>query len=169
MKTIAHVIICQPFTDHPQFDGFAYTPEEIRTHARIASLRHLDGAVLIRWEDGVLEPVCETSFASFDICIAYATSIDRKAAAPVSAERALELKTLEDATVRALHAAAVAHNKLEFAHLCQAAMNGEQYAIDRVWEVLGDIAEAQNKAALDVISVADTTRPDGGTPRKIEV
>lgn len=62
-----------------------------------------------------------------------------------------------------------------FAHLCSAALNGEQWAVERLADVLelfdaymlnnSDYDTAQAK--LDVILATDTTRPDGLIARSL--
>ncbi len=70
-----------------------------------------------------------------------------------------------------LRAFAISHNELDFAHLCTAALNGEQWAVDRVNNVLDQVVAAKDWLAerkhftLNAIRSANTTRPDGAIAR----
>lgn len=55
-----------------------------------------------------------------------------------------------------------------FVHMCDAALAGEEWAIDRVTAVLNSAAPSLDQY-LGVIRATDTTRPDGSIARSFEV
>lgn len=67
------------------------------------------------------------------------------------------------------------NNESAFAHLCTAAIAGEQWAIERVEFVIGAIStitEADgdiDEAKLAIIQVTRTIRPDGAIARRIKL
>lgn len=88
-------------------------------------------------------------------------------------------KTNNTATIESLRNFALTRNEIAFAHLCTAALNGEEWAIERVARAFRIISRrsemigtgdpmqdvSSDEVTLEVIREADTTRPDGGTSR----
>lgn len=82
---------------------------------------------------------------------------------------------IDTAAIESLRAFAALHGELEFAHLCTAALNGEEWAQREVDAVLDHIADAENsstsrceacdRSKLDIIRSTDTIRPDGSVAR----
>lgn len=82
------------------------------------------------------------------------------------------MPTIDTTAIESLRTFAVDHNELPFAHLCTAALAGEQWAVERIVpvverheiaiEVYGD-----KRTVLEMIRATDTTRPrpDGATAR----
>lgn len=73
-------------------------------------------------------------------------------------------------------ASAVDHAHLvEFAHLCTAALNGEEWATERLTPALsssfvtGERSHARACELLNVIRATDATRPDGAIARSFQV
>lgn len=77
-----------------------------------------------------------------------------------------------------LRAFAVAHNEMEFAHLCTAALHAlqgderEQWAIERIAPAVRTFRAAFLPRDVDIMRInairnTDTTRPDGATARKM--
>ncbi len=65
---------------------------------------------------------------------------------------------------------AVSHGEIQFAHLCTAALNGEEWAVERIEGVLVQIrntlpANIKTEDALATIRATDTSRPDGAVAR----
>lgn len=62
---------------------------------------------------------------------------------------------------------------IAFAHMCTAALEGEEWAMERVEQVLSDIWDGDLPAAesdrLAFIRETDTTRPDGAIAKSIEI
>lgn len=78
------------------------------------------------------------------------------------------------AAIESLRTFAVANNEMEFAHLCTAALAGEEWAMERVQPALTvfhGTGNAQHHAqqAWSVIRDTDTTRPDGAVARSIKI
>lgn len=85
---------------------------------------------------------------------------------------------IDAADIEALRSFAAEHNEIQFAHLCTAALQGEEWAIDRVGDALRTIRETfgghghprasvVRGAQLAVIRATDTTRLDGSTARSL--
>ena len=80
-------------------------------------------------------------------------------------------------TIESLRAFATTHGELAFAHLCTAALAGEEWAVERVNDVFDthyDMlalhpAARHHKIAdrLELIRLTDTTRPDGTIARTL--
>lgn len=90
------------------------------------------------------------------------------------------MTTLDTVVALSLQAFAIAHtseldNALPFAHLVTAALNGEEFAIDRVSHVIALIAEGtamhgqDDPSDLRIIRATDCTRPDGAISRAIQL
>ena len=89
--------------------------------------------------------------------------------------------TIDTAAAKAIRSFAVAHNELQFAHLCTAALQGEEWAVRRIGLALGDIDQmiadgatyrdgrkmTELEILLDVIRSTDTTRPDGAIAKSM--
>jgi hypothetical protein len=79
------------------------------------------------------------------------------------------------AAIESLRSFAIACCEIEFAHLCTAALNGEQWAAERVRDALdriGNAAEygdAAHAVMLASVCSTDTTRPDGAIARSFQV
>lgn len=80
------------------------------------------------------------------------------------------------AAIESLRTFAMSHNEIEFAHLCTAALNGEQWALDRLnapMLKIGQLGLAGSpsyvEAKLSIILATDTTRPDGAIARSFEM
>ena len=77
----------------------------------------------------------------------------------------------DHAAIESLRTFAAAHNELAFAHLCTAALQGEEWAIERITDSKEALAAYGRTGQLDhddtmlLIANTDTTRPDGATPR----
>lgn len=70
--------------------------------------------------------------------------------------------------IEALRNFAIDNNEVAFAHLCTAALAGEEWALSRIrWpmNVRAGRAHDDDAALLDVILATDTTRPDGAIAR----
>lgn len=79
------------------------------------------------------------------------------------------MTNIDRTALESLRTFAVQHNELEFAHLCTAALNGEQWAIDRMRDAIfrADYRFSTDATVLREIRSTDTTRPDGATARKM--
>lgn len=77
------------------------------------------------------------------------------------------------AAIESLRAFAEQHGELSFAHLCTAALQGEQWAIERLDEHFlhlgADLRHTDASWKLDAIRSTDCTRPDGAIARGIEI
>lgn len=82
--------------------------------------------------------------------------------------------------IEALRTFAACRLELAFAHLCTAALAGEEWAVERVSAALTLMTNliTENHAVLDhdvaairlrIIRATDTTRPDGAIARGIEI
>lgn len=76
------------------------------------------------------------------------------------------------AAIEALRTFAVTNGEIEFAHLCTAALDGEEWAVERIGDALDLISDREDegthssrRATLEAIRATDTTRPDGAIPR----
>lgn len=91
---------------------------------------------------------------------------------------------IDTAAVSELRNFAQTHNELQFAHLCTAAINGDQWATDSIEFALERVAKAEfsmtrlgavvsgdtiETLKLRIIRTTDTARPDGGIARKFEI
>lgn len=83
-------------------------------------------------------------------------------------------KTIDTAAIESLRTFALAHNEIEFAHLCTAALNDEAWAVEKVTEALDLIAcDDEDEinpewARMRAINATDCSRPDGAIARKLE-
>lgn len=83
---------------------------------------------------------------------------------------------IDTAAAETIRTFALANNEPAFAHLVTAALNGEEWAIERV---AGTLASASQMEGFDLRALTanflafiwqtDTTRPDGAIARRIEV
>jgi hypothetical protein len=85
--------------------------------------------------------------------------------------------TIDTAAAESLRTFAVSHGELAFAHLCTAALVGEEWAAERLHDAFARIgaqvfSEYRSRAseeieavAIDVIRATDTARPDGAIAR----
>lgn len=77
------------------------------------------------------------------------------------------------AAIESLRTFAMEHGELQFAHLCTAALDGEEWAVERVGEALREIEWSTREVGLDrrleIIRSTDTTRPDGAIARSIDL
>lgn len=78
--------------------------------------------------------------------------------------------------IEGLRAFALAHREIQFSHLCTAALNGEEWAVERVEHALDRIADGDGHGQtptdtdrLAVIRTTDTTNPDGSTARGLKL
>jgi len=79
---------------------------------------------------------------------------------------------MNETAIESLRSFAVANNEIDFAHLCSAALAGEEWAVKRLASVTTEIIDASwtSKAeTLRVICSTDTARPDGAIARKMEI
>lgn len=83
--------------------------------------------------------------------------------------------TIDTAAIESLRSFAVSRGTLQFAHMCTAALNGEEWALERIWYFLTpgacivDATSAINTAhLLNLIAFTDTTRPDGAMGRLLD-
>ncbi len=83
-------------------------------------------------------------------------------------------------TIGTLSVFAFNHGEMAFHHMCAAALNGEAWAIERIEFASSRIALACADTGkltddefdglrLSIIRTTDTTRPDGGVARSIEI
>lgn len=83
------------------------------------------------------------------------------------------MPTIDTAAIESLRALAATSGELQFAHLCTAALSGEEWAMDRIGNALHEINWMSNELGLDrrleVIRCIDTTRPDGAVARASSV
>lgn len=83
--------------------------------------------------------------------------------------------TTERAALESLRSFAYAHGEMAFGHMVTAALNGEQWAIDRATPVAERFAadikviDRHTQATLQVVRATDATNPDGSTSRSIKV
>lgn len=101
---------------------------------------------------------------------------------------------MTNTAIESLRTFALSHNEIAFAHLCTAALNGEEWAVERITGALKLIAarsaalhahvvalKAQARPGhkdyfeadvspltLEIVQATDTTRPDGATARSIK-
>ncbi len=76
--------------------------------------------------------------------------------------------------IESLKTFALAHNEIEFVHLCDAAVAGVEWAMIRLAPVLyawraTTMAGKRAQVRLKIIRDTDTTRPDGAIARGFEV
>lgn len=73
--------------------------------------------------------------------------------------------------IESLRSFAEQHGELQFAHLCTAALQGEEWAAERLDVVLHEwcFAPCDEDRVLELVQDADCTRPDGAIARSIEV
>lgn len=81
-------------------------------------------------------------------------------------------KTIDTAAIESLCAFAESHGEIQFAHLCTEAMNGEEWAVERMVEArdrLSQFANTRNNEVnrVYVLRTTDTTRPDGLIARRM--
>ena len=67
--------------------------------------------------------------------------------------------------IESLRTFALAHNEIKFAHLCTAALNGEEWAMTRMLDVIDMCDGFSSAGVLNVIRATDTMRPDGAVAR----
>lgn len=84
--------------------------------------------------------------------------------------------TTNAAAIESLRSFAAANNEIAFAHLCTAALAGEQWAVERVNLAMLNIGRlampgsaSYDEAKLEIVSAAETDRPDGAIARKFEI
>lgn len=76
----------------------------------------------------------------------------------------------DTAAIESLRSFAERHGELQFAHLCTAALAGEEWARERIaWALVEFIGPTETGGALDRIRDTDTSRPGGAIARGIEV
>lgn len=81
------------------------------------------------------------------------------------------ITTIDTAAVEVLRSFAVEHGEVQFAHLCTAALAGEQWAIDRLAPVVREVATLHPNDTTDrlhIIERTDTSRPDGAIAKSIK-
>jgi hypothetical protein len=74
--------------------------------------------------------------------------------------------------IESLRSFALAHNEIAFAHLCTAALEGEEWAVelvDLVLEVVGPDPTLHPEHTARIIRIADTMRPDGAIARTLAI
>ena len=75
--------------------------------------------------------------------------------------------------IESLRTFALNHNEIAFAHLVTAALNGEDWAVERVSEALDNMlfghASTNDTDMLRVIRATDTARPDGAIAKSFEI
>lgn len=78
---------------------------------------------------------------------------------------------LDIAATESLRDFALAHGEIAFNHFCNAALDSEEWAMIRVFNILAEISKYGNReaATLFAISNADTSRPDGAIARSFEI
>lgn len=82
---------------------------------------------------------------------------------------------MNNAAVESLYSFAFAHHFYAFAHLCTEALNGEEWAVERVAEALLALENFQlagrnsEESKLVVIHATDTSRPDGAIARSFQI
>ena len=84
----------------------------------------------------------------------------------------MTITTADTAAIESLRTFAEQHGEIQFAHLCTAALNGEEWAIELVTDALNLISDREDegthstlRATLEAIRATDTTRPDGAIAR----
>lgn len=80
------------------------------------------------------------------------------------------MPNLDIAAVESLRTFALTHGELAFAHLCTAALEGEEWAVERIDAARRALSGqaygvSESGVALAHIRKTDTTRPDGAVPR----
>lgn len=80
------------------------------------------------------------------------------------------MKNIDRDYIGKLGAFALNHGYVQFAHLCTAALNGEEWAVERVTQALELISDREDegthstlRATREAIRSTDTTSPDGAT------
>jgi hypothetical protein len=74
------------------------------------------------------------------------------------------------AAIESLRTFAITHNEIAFAHMCTAALDGEEWATVQIAPVLRAFRGGRPEiVALDAIRATNTTRPDGAVARTLEV
>lgn len=84
---------------------------------------------------------------------------------------------LDIAVTESLRDFALAHGEISFNHLCNAALDTEEWAVERIGSVLRQIALSKTyelwrdgaDRRLEIIRATDTSRPDGAIARSFEV
>ncbi len=81
---------------------------------------------------------------------------------------------MNNAAIEALRNFAMSNNEIAFAHLCTAALNGEEWAAERINSALRALcglafSQPESGVALAHIRRTDTTRPDGAIARSVEI
>lgn len=93
------------------------------------------------------------------------------------------MPTLDPAAALSLQAFTIAHtselpNALPFAHMVTSALNGEEWAVERLchaitriedMQIANGLATGSTAYALEIIRATDCTRPDGGIARSFVI
>lgn len=90
------------------------------------------------------------------------------------------MTTIDTAVIESLRDFALANGEIAFNYLCNAALDGEEWAANRladaiaVWTYLHAVAceitrDKFHEFGLQLIRATDTTRPDGTIARSFEV
>ena len=78
---------------------------------------------------------------------------------------------MDNEAIEALRTFALTHNEIAFAHLCTAALAGEEWAINRVMLAIAPLVRTLSGPraahAIQVIRAIDTSRPDGLVARTL--
>lgn len=79
------------------------------------------------------------------------------------------MTTPNTAAIESLRTFATAVYELEFAHLCTAALHGEEWAVERISAALQQHTSVDEGGTwtLSAIRTTDTTRPDGLIARSL--
>lgn len=78
---------------------------------------------------------------------------------------------IDTAAIESLRTFAMRHGEIQFAHLCTAALEGEEWAVERIDTALREwcFAPCDEDAVIEAMQRTDTSRPDGAIARNIEV
>jgi len=76
--------------------------------------------------------------------------------------------------IESLRTFAMAHNEIAFAHLCTAAIEGEEWAMERIADgtkraSVATSATSKRDHRIAIIRSTDTARPDGAIARTLTI
>lgn len=111
---------------------------------------------------------CVSRFSVFGPCQALKQDVEYQG----------QMMNTNTAAIESLRTFAVQHGEIQFAHLCTAALDGEEWAVERLEYPVAEFADYTDSCGnmqpvsiawkLDIIRSTDTTRPDGAIARSFQ-